>query len=456
MKTDLLVSDPVRCSFYSDFHKICPIDKRKIEIETSGQRETVRWDISGDVYIVWPNREGEGFYLKEAVKKLKLMVNAEMGLSISYPATASMVAFLVKRDDLSGFLFYMDRDDSGKICEIRIISEQEGQLSFNISAEQKKWNFLSYKDGLPDGIYPAVHSSVGSIKRQFQLGLIDPQGKTHVPKRLGFHIIIEIAEQINARFGAEGNNIHIFGYARGHDRMYPDFYPSEFLGGIKALKYALKEIKKRGFESSFYLNGRLLDSEALKQFPQLKKALLYDSQGNIIKEKYYNRTFYVLDPSSSDWENCLIQWARLLAECGADTVQLDQLGGRAALKEPGEIWGEGYNRIIDGIHDLGMKVWIQGVSDYYHADWFEMTYRKLNILEGGILRGGNPFGHTDLSLINVFLADKTFLVTESKKLEIGDSEKYHLILDNPDYKGELPIYDDNYINRLNDVQAALR
>lgn len=457
MKSELYSSEKIRCSLISQSHNLKKQSETYKTIILSQTPGKVTWELSGDAFCIWPNREGEGFYLSNALSRLADIDPLNHGLSISYPATASMTAFLVKEENGHGFLFFMEADEMGRVREIRIKRGEGKNLLLEVSAVQKNWIFFTFRN--EEELYQRFcggNACVESIQRQFQLGLIAPDCISEIPESKGFDIIPEVAEQIISLFGSKGNLIHLFGYSKGHDVMYPDYNPSELLGGLKKLKSAVHRVKSMGFETSFYLNGRIIDSKALGLFPKLKKSILLDIHGKMIKEIYQNRIFYVLDPSSSDWEDCLLHWSQVLAECGADTIQLDQLGGRAAVKNTGEIWGQGYNRIIRGIQNLGMKVWIQGVSDYYCADRFEMTFRELNILKGGILRGGNPFGEIDLSLVQLFLKNKSFLVTESKLKKMKNRKGLHFVLDYPDYKGQLPMYSSTYINMLNNAQAALR
>lgn len=456
MISDVCIYSDFKLSVISEHHNIIKSEKNIREIKFGNKLETISWNIDGDAYIVWPNREGEGFNSSEVFNTLEDLGYINEGLSISYPATASMTAFLITTNKDNKILIFMESDNEGKVRDIRIKCNQNHKITLEITAIQSKWTIIQYSNEEELSKYQKEISMQKIINNQFQLGLFDYQGKTEIPESMGFNVIPYVARKLLEKYPLVNNSIHIFGYGKGHDNFYPDYTPSEKFGSWKKLRKALKETKSLGFETSFYLNGRIIDSEALSMFPQLKDSVLCNLEGNPIKEIYQNRTFYVLDPSSSDWENCLIQWAQLLAECGADTVQLDQLGGRAAVKKTGEIWGEGYNRIIDRIHDLGMKVWIQGVSDYYRADWFEMTFRELDILENGIIRGGNPFGETDLSLMRIFLKNKTFLISESKKKKIKNRDEFNFITDYPDLKGELPLYNEGYLNRLINAEAALR
>ena len=279
MKTDLYRSDIFKCSINSLSHKITEQDKYYKTISINGGVQKISWLIEGDAYMVWPNREGEGFTVSQAVKKLASLENTSQGVSISYPATASVMAFLIRNGDGESLLIYMDRDEAGRVCDIRLQRENDKALSINITAIHQCWHCLRISDETVFSNYLEVRNNKkDTLKHQFQLGLIGPYGKCSVPEDLGFNVIPQIAGLINENYNPDTSCIHIFGYARGHDILYPDYSPSQLLGGQKLLKSALIQTKDMGFETSFYLNGRIVDSEALIQFPRLKEALLRENE----------------------------------------------------------------------------------------------------------------------------------------------------------------------------------
>lgn len=55
--------------------------------------------------------------------------------------------------------------------------------------------------------------------------------------------------------------------------------------------------------------------------------------------------------------------------------------------------GKGYIELIKSAQETGLKVWIQGLSDIYPADWFELTERKCSILDDGTIRGEPLLGN---------------------------------------------------------------
>jgi len=174
-----------------------------------------------------------------------------------------------------------------------------------------------------------------------------------------------------------------------------------------------------------------------------------------------------MDPDFQPWLDELYNQAVMLKVMGADAVQLDQVAGRAAAVPPGKVWGRGYKNLIYRLQNAGLKVWIQGVSDYYPADWFEMTYRDVNILPDGILRGGNPFGRTDLSLLRTLGLPGRFLIPVSKLEASGCSSlsvskdfstkesDLPFILDVLGGCGKLPLYGREYLEELDSLSREI-
>ena len=468
MKSSVYESNKLKCTVTADDFSVHKNKENVLSIifEGKGTPSTVQFDLEGEAYIVWPNREGEGFYLSEVHDKLIQLGFDHCGLSISYPATASMTAFLVKEESGEGFFFCMPPELEGRVRDIQLLSKSKDLVTIKINAIHDIWHIFKFNnteylsDKLKNPEYKLIlpqklNKSI-NISRQFQLGLIGPDGSTEVPDERGFLIISDIAQLLSRTYGSNGDNIiHIFGYGVGHDRKYPCYQPSDRLGSVDLLRKALDLTRKIGFKTSFYLNGRIMDKECLEIYPELASSVMKDNEGFFIVETYFDRKFYVMDPSSSYWQDCLVSWAEKLADWGADAIQLDQLGGRNAAKAAGEIWGEGYCRIINKIHNLGLSVWIQGISDLYNADWFEMTFRELNILDGGVIRGGNPFGENDLSLIELLQKDKTFLMTEYKKEKVQNIIKYNVITDFPDFRTELPLYGKTYMEKLKKAVSSI-
>ena len=424
---------------------------------TSGDFTVLELRIQGRGRIIWPNREGEGFEIGAVYPALKAHDCLETGLAISWPATASSAAVMVTAGDRSGFIFAAEGDPDGCHLEIRVFADAPDSVCIRFRGAAAKWRVIEHGPDQDEHIAPQ-DSAVGktSPRLQFQAGLIGPDGESEAEADGGFAILPELAKRFSEVFDP-GNGepiIHIFGYAGGHDRDYPDYSPSPRLGGIPALNAAAEELHERGFALSCYLNARIAEVESLRRYPLLQAGVCRNADGTPVVEQYNGRAFNVMEPSFEPWLEHLYLQAMLLRGCGADVVQLDQVSGRAPVVAPGMLWGAGYKRLIERLHEAGLEVWIQGVSDYYPADWFEMTWRDLNILPGGLLRGGNPFGRTDLSLLKALNIGGSFLAPLAKADLVSESG-LPLIVDVMNVGDSLPLYGRAYLESIPERSEAL-
>lgn len=400
--------------------------------------------LRGKGWCVWPNREGEGFSIDRVYPVLKELGCLETGISLSWPATASAAAVAVFPEEGPGILIRNLPEEEGRHREIRILAESEEHIRFEIIGPAGRWQVSpALRRWEPSAYAPSMQ-----ISRQYQVGIIGPHGENHLLQNGGFAGLVSLGENLMKQKNI-GNRpvLHIFGYGAGHDRGYPDYSPSPLLGGAAALREAVRQLKGMGFRLSFYMNARLAEEEALARFPHLKDAVCRDREGRSVREEYFGRSFCIMQPSSPIWKAELLKQAVMLQELGADLIQLDQVAGRAAAVPPGEIWGEGYNDLIRSIREGGSEIWIQGVSDYYEADCFEMTWRDLNVLRGGILRGGNPFGETDLTLLQLLSFKGTLLCPVTKLKQCG-TEGFSFRMDMMGDRGIPPVYGPSYLEEL--------
>lgn len=405
--------------------------------------------------IIWPNREGEIFEASQVMETIQKH-HAPNGLSISYPATASCRTLIFMEEDGRGLAFLAPPDIEGRVTEFHIYAENHQHVVINIKGRSSYWNsliFESIKD-LENKIIKLKKTSTwkslppvtNNSGYQVQVGLIGPDGKTEIPKDRGFNILVDISDLMHKILGVN-NILHIFGYSAGHDTGYPDYSPSVLLGGRKKLGKAIEHVHKNRQKAVFYMNGRIAQREKVKK-ESLYDSVLFDSKGIAFTENYEGRSFYVMDPSSEEWQDRLFLEAMALKELGADGIQLDQLGGRVALVKTGEIWGAGYIQLIDRIHKEGLTVWIQGLSDIYPADWFELTYRNTEILEHGTIRGGTPLGKPDRRLFKLTVPNQVLLIPLSKLGDSGNLQKGNTIIDLDVKKGELFLYNSSYMEQL--------
>jgi len=436
--------------FYSE---LCPVgDKQINEI-------TIR--IEGDNWrIFWPNREGEIFHSSRVFDTIK-QHNVPDGLTISYPATASCRTLIFLEENGRGFAFLASPDDEGKVTDFRINAEDFKQISINIKGSSSTWYSLNFdtieeleirvRDLQASVSWARLPFKKTNSKWQVQVGLIGPDGKTEVPENRGFDVLSDISELMLRQLG-ENNILHIFGYSAGHDMAYPDYTPSPKLGGRSELKKAIRKIHQNNQKAVFYMNGRIAEAEIVER-DGLTSSILTNNNGLAYVETYHGRDFYVMNPSSAEWQHRLLTEATGLKELGADGIQLDQLGGRAAPVKAGEIWGKGYINIIDNLQKEDLTIWIQGLSDIYSADWFELTYRDTNVLEDGTIRGGTPLGKSDKRIFQISVPNQVLLIPFSKLESKEDFKNNNIIVDLDRGMEELFLYTPSYIMQLEKLMS---
>ncbi|RKX87958.1 MAG: hypothetical protein DRP58_01620 [Spirochaetes bacterium] len=424
MKKILYNQTDYYCTLTSNLDFIENKTKHGLELAYSNNNQVndMRIDLKSENWkILWPNREGEIFSSSKVIKAInKYQVSS--GLSLSYPATASCRTLIFMEENGRGFAFLAPPDREGRVTELCINAEDYKNVSLNIKCKNTNWytlSFITFKE-LEDKIQDLQSSvpwkGLGIVETnsnwQIQVGLIGPDGKTEVPKNKGFDVLVDISDLMLKKLG-ENNILHIFGYSIGHDMGYPDYTPSNQLGGASHLEKAIERIHFNKQKAVFYMNGRIADRENIEK-GGLHSSILTDKNNLPIMETYHTRDFYVMNPSSEEWQDRLLAEAIKLKKLGADGVQLDQLGGRASPVPAGETWGKGYINLINNLHKERLTVWIQGLSDIYPADWFELTYRDINILEDGTIRGGTPLGKPDKRVFQISVPGQILLIPLSK------------------------------------------
>ena len=449
-----------------------------VELSTAGNELINNFElrITGDKWrILWPNREGEIFHLPMVSDTIKQQ-NVPGGLTISYPATASCRTLIFMEETGKGFAFLAPPDNEGRITEFRINAEDSNHVVLNIKGRSCTWYILTFytieelgkKVTDLQASVPWVKLPVKKTdsKWQVQVGLIGPDGETEVPENRGFDVLSDISELMLRQLG-ENNILHIFGYSAGHDTAYPDYTPSRHLGGRAGLEKAIKRIHQNSQKAIFYMNGRIAEIKNVTR-DGLNRSILKNNNGLPYTEIYHGRDFYVMNPSSEEWQDRLLTEALGLKRLGADGIQLDQLGGRAAPIPAGEIWGEGYINLINNLHKEGLTVWIQGLSDIYPADWFELTNRETNILEDGTIRGGTPIGKPEKCVFQISVPSQILLIPFSKPETNKVIINNNIIIDLDMGMEKLFLYNSSYMRQLEqlmykaadslviDAKAALR
>ena len=420
----------------------------------SSKLVNLKIDIPEGALFFWPNREGE--LIKSRDINNVLSQKNLSSASICYPATASMLFFIIYNPDTKyGTVLFSNPDTDGKIA---LFSLNKGTRSpyLQIEADGIDLNISNYKgntfeevvdkfldEQIVDTILP---SRVKLSFYQVQLGLYSPLGKHNIPLSKGFEVCEDVAKLMKNNIGYN-NIIHIFAYHGAHDSNYPEYFPSQELGGDLGLKKAIEGIHKERQRCSLYMNARLFSLELLDKYPYLKDSIIEDSNGDRVVESYNERDFYVMDPLSEEWRELLKKRASFLKSLGADIIQLDQVAGRAAIGPIGYKWGYGYRLLIQEIESLDLEVWIQGINEIYPANRFELCFRHPNILVDGTIRGGHPFG-VSYPLIARILNNQNFIIPLGSKELLRDINKQNITIDLENMPGELSLYSLTYMKDL--------
>ena len=385
---------------------------RTVDLKTEpGVPDTLRayeLVINGKGEVLWPNCEGEIFSIDRVFNILKMHHCLESGLSIAWPASASMMAVMVIAHSGESRIFSLQVDSEARHAEIRLFADSPEKIRIRFLTTVTTWQIIA-PENLPDS--PSV-SNESIPDMLFQLGLAGSDGTPGASggQSATFDTIYKMADHFIDSLNLNGSIqsddidshnpvINIFGYSGGHYSGYPDYSPSFSLGGLPGLSHAADELHSRGFELSCHINARIAEESALRKYPLLQAGVCRDRNGSPIIETYEGRRFNVMDPSHSAWTEHLFMQAMLLRECGADAVQLAHISCRAPAAACGAVWGAGYRKLICRLQSTGLKVWMKGLSDYYPANWFEITGGKTVILPGGIIQCGKPLGKSDFRLL---------------------------------------------------------
>lgn len=404
--------------------------------------------------LFWPNREGELIFTNNILKILK--DNKLKQSSICYPATASMNLFILfDKDKRQSVFFFSKADTEGKLSLFSLLNIDNTPY-LKIEAANIDFTVMVFRgDNIEETINKFVEAKLyktilpkreNSAKYQVQVGCFSPYGKTNIPKEEGFGVLSKISSLMNLNI-KDNNILHIFAYHGSHDSNYPNYYPSEQLGGSEKLKEAIKQIHKNKQRCSLYMNARLFDSSLLNEFKHLENSIVRDKNKNYVVETYYNRVFYVMNPESKEWRQLLVERAAHLKSLGCDIIQLDQVAGRAAIGFIGTKWGFGYRKLIEDIQSLGLEVWIQGINEIYQANRFELCYRNPNILDDGTIRGGHPFGDS-YPLVPRLLENQNFIIPIASKSLIDNIDRTLITIDLENEAGELSLYSESYMTNL--------
>lgn len=128
--------------------------------------------------------------------------------------------------------------------------------------------------------------------------------------------------------------IGLFGWTKGgHDHLYPDYEPSDEMGGVAALKAGIAEARRRGIRVCIYANGQLQQVGATEFWREHGERLaLVKKDGTRVIQTYHKYrdipkyAFALGCLYGKPWHDRMLALARQAADFGADGILYDQLG----------------------------------------------------------------------------------------------------------------------------------
>jgi len=404
----------------------------------------------------WPNHEGERGLLADVHKRVESLERGSGGVSVLYPISASCRTLIIG-DQHGGIILSAMPDEKGRVSQINLKSQSQDRVEFLVKTGRSCWILTQFHGG-PDDALDWLSRIIAKVKWPMfdppepvgnfllQVGLIGPDYDCLVPVDKGFMVLEDIARTMTRHLG-KGHWLHVFGYSHGHDILYPDYSPSQFLGGHGVLKDAIRAVHRKGQKVSFYLNLRIADKSLVENDFKLQNSVFYDSVGKPIIEKAHDRSFVIMNPESREWQERIVKEASRLVDLGADGLELNFGGAQSLLVPLGEQWGDGIRIIISRIRNLGVKVWYRGGTDIYPADWLEMSSEESVVDNDGHILSGCALGEFDPRLYMTLVPGRSYLVPLSRK-PFPQSEGTRVMKDLENIMGGLFIYNEEYIDRI--------
>ncbi len=142
------------------------------------------------------------------------------------------------------------------------------------------------------------------------------------------------------------NCIGLFGWTKGgHDHLYPDYDPSDEMGGVAGLKAGIAEAHRRGIKVYIYANGQLQQVGATEFWKQHGERLaLVKRDGTRVIQTYHKYKdipvyqFALGCLYGTAWHDRMLALAEQAASFGADGILYDQLG----IFAPFACYGKGH------------------------------------------------------------------------------------------------------------------
>lgn len=349
--------------------------------------------------LIFPTREGE--YISNP-EKLPLYHT----YFLSYPGTASTKCVIIffagdtgvligGRPSLNWAKISLTRGANGTF-RLKFLQKESDLflIPFTKSWEEAVSHFRKIIYRNKDK--PKQHQILSQPRYFLQMGVRDFFGKTDLKSFLD---LLPLIKQYREALGLE-NIVHLFATnASGFDQMFPDFSIDPRLGGEKGLAKLVDKIHGLDLYVSHHFNPRIADYRWLQQNPQFKDAVVVNPHGAYNTpwvEFYKGSVYFVLDPNHPLVQQYSRDTIRSFQNMGFDYVEIDQIAYQRNLYTPDGGFGLGYQKLIEQTTKLGMKFWVEGVSDVFDlpADcYYQILHRdRSQMWETEENRRGYPCG----------------------------------------------------------------
>ncbi|OGD62123.1 hypothetical protein A2160_00020 [Candidatus Beckwithbacteria bacterium RBG_13_42_9] len=417
--------------------------------------------------LIFPTREGE--YISNPLKFPPYST-----YSLSYPGTASTKCVIIFFPDNTGLL--VGAKPSLNWAKISLTLGENGSFCLKFLQNQEDLFLIPFADDWEKAVKSFRKVAFGQEKVakkpqilteprfSLQMGIRDFFGRSYINSFTELEPIINLYRD---RLGPR-NIVHLFATnAAGFDQLFPDFAIDSRLGGEKGLAKLVSQLHKQNLYVSHHFNPRIADFRWLEKNPQFKEAVIINPQGAYNSpwvEFYKGAVYFVLDPNHPLVQEYSLKTIKYFQKMGFDYVEIDQIAYQRNLYTRAGGFGSGYQRLIDQTAKMGMKFWIEGVSDIFDlpADCFCQVLQRdrPEMWETEENRRGYVYGTAFTRFfrcLQPFTPISFQLVTEKCKVDlIAKRMKTAQNLKANVYDLELGFVDKTYIARLNKVLQAVK
>jgi hypothetical protein len=204
--------------------------------------------------------------------------------------------------------------------------------------------------------------------------------------------------------------IGLFGWTKGgHDHLYPDYEPSDEMGGVAALKAGIAEAHRRGLRVYMYANGQLQQVGATPFWKEYgEKLALVRRDGSRISQvypKYSDIPCYEFSLAclyAKPWYERMYALAEQANSFGADGILYDQLG----ISTPFACYGANHGHCVPAYsHCEERSAFMRAIADGLQKKnpQFAILTEGLHdsILDSTAIFHGCEFGTFDASVRDV-------------------------------------------------------